>query len=115
MRPGVALAADPDPGPPQSSCRPAVDVMFRSLAEIYGAATLAVVMTGMGRDGLAGAEALKKLGAGVIAQDRESSVVWGMPGQVVEHGLADHVVGLRHMAETILGYVRQENVASRTR
>ncbi|MBI1356333.1 MAG: chemotaxis-specific protein-glutamate methyltransferase CheB [Acidobacteria bacterium] len=95
-----------DDGPPENSCKPAVDVMYRSLVDLYGSGVLAVIMTGMGRDGLAGAEMLKKQGASVVAQDRDSSVVWGMPGHIVEHGLADQVVALNRMSEVILRYVK---------
>jgi two-component system chemotaxis response regulator CheB len=67
---------------------PAVDPMFMSLAEVYGAGACAIVLSGMGRDGLAGAEAIVRAGGSVIAQDSASSVVWGMPGVVVQAGLA---------------------------
>jgi two-component system, chemotaxis family, protein-glutamate methylesterase/glutaminase len=91
-----------DQSPPENSCRPAVDVLFRSLAEVYGSATLAVILTGMGQDGLRGVQTLKARGAYVIAQDRASSVVWGMPGAVVGAGLADCVTPLDGMAPEIL-------------
>ncbi len=80
--------------PPENSCRPAADVLFRSAVRIWGAGTLGVVLTGMGRDGLAGARAIAAAGGGVIAQDEFSSVVWGMPGEVVRAGLADAVLPL---------------------
>lgn len=67
---------------------PAVDPMFMSLAEVYGAGACAIVLSGMGRDGMAGAEAIVRAGGSVIAQDSASSVVWGMPGVVVQAGLA---------------------------
>jgi two-component system chemotaxis response regulator CheB len=86
----------------ENSCRPAVDVLFRSVAEVYGARALGVILTGMGQDGLLGAERLKARGGYVIAQDRESSVVWGMPGAVAEAGLADAVLGLNEVAAEIL-------------
>ena len=76
----------------QAKCRhgvyPAVDPMFMSLAEVYGAGACAIVLSGMGRDGMAGAEAIVRAGGSVIAQDSASSVVWGMPGVVVQAGLA---------------------------
>ncbi len=90
---------------PENSCRPAVDVMFRSVAEVYGAATIAVMLTGMGNDGLRGTETLKKLGAYVIAQDEPSSVVWGMPGSVVRAGLANATVDLAGVVPEILKHV----------
>lgn len=67
---------------------PAVDPMFMSLAQVYGAGACAIVLSGMGRDGMAGAEAIVRAGGSVIAQDSASSVVWGMPGVVVQAGLA---------------------------
>ena len=80
--------------PPENSCRPAADVLFRSAARIWGPGTLGVVLTGMGRDGLAGCRTIVEAGGGVIAQDEFSSVVWGMPGEVVRAGLADAVLPL---------------------
>jgi len=80
--------------PPENSCRPAADVLFRSAARLWGAGTLGVVLTGMGRDGLAGSRAIVAAGGGLIAQDEFSSVVWGMPGEVVRAGLADTVLPL---------------------
>lgn len=81
-----------DQGEREQSCRPAVDVLFRSVAEQYGARALTMVLTGMGEDGLRGARILRESGADVLAQDEESSVVWGMPGAVVNAGLASAVL-----------------------
>ncbi|MCC6537697.1 MAG: chemotaxis response regulator protein-glutamate methylesterase [Bryobacterales bacterium] len=83
-----------DQGPPENSCRPAADVLFRSAAEVWGGAVVAAVLTGMGQDGLKGVKTLSALGAYVIAQDEASSVVWGMPGAVATAGLAHSVVSL---------------------
>ena len=80
--------------PPENSCRPAADVLFRSAVRAWGAGTLGVVLTGMGRDGLAGSREIVAAGGSVIAQDEFSSVVWGMPGEVVRAGLADAVLPL---------------------
>jgi len=91
-----------DQGPPENSCRPAVDAMLRSAVEVFQGDVLAAILTGMGHDGRLGAESVKKRGGYVIAQDSESSVVWGMPGAVVEAGLADMVVGLNAMGPAIL-------------
>jgi two-component system chemotaxis response regulator CheB len=88
--------------PPENSCRPAVDVLFRSVQEIYGGAAMAVVLTGMGQDGLRGAEQMRAAGACVLAQDEASSVVWGMPGAVVKAGLADAVVNLQSVVPEIM-------------
>ncbi len=79
---------------PENFCRPAVDVLFRSLARTAGGGVLGVVLTGMGSDGTAGAADLVKAGATMWAQDEASSVVWGMPGSLVNAGLADEVMPL---------------------
>jgi len=89
-------------GPPENSCRPAVDVLFRSVAAIYGANILGVILTGMGQDGLRGCELIKERGGVVFAQDKESSVVWGMPGYVAEAGLADLVLPLQAIPQEIV-------------
>lgn len=99
---GSAVVATMDQEPPENSCRPAVDVMFRSVAEVYGGASIAVVLTGMGYDGLRGAEILKDMGGYVIAQDEASSVVWGMPGAVVKSGLANATVDVTCVVPEIL-------------
>ncbi|MBC7928560.1 MAG: chemotaxis protein CheB, partial [Bryobacteraceae bacterium] len=89
-------------GPQEHSCRPSVDVLFRSAAETYGGSAITVMLTGMGNDGLQGTTALHQRGAYVIAQDAASSVVWGMPGAVVNAGLAHSVVDLSCIAPEIL-------------
>ena len=99
---GDGVTACLDQKTPENSCRPAVDVLFRSVSEIYGGAALAVILTGMGQDGLRGVQSLKALGAYVIAQDQETSVVWGMPGAVVGAGLADCVTPLDGVVPEIL-------------
>jgi two-component system chemotaxis response regulator CheB len=91
-----------DQSPRQNSCRPAVDALFASAGEVYGGAVLAVILTGMGQDGLHGVEILKAQGARVIAQDEASSVVWGMPGAVISAGLADCVLPLDEVVPEIL-------------
>lgn len=78
-------------GPLENGCRPAADVLFRSAAQLFGAGCLAVVMTGMGKDGLAGCQAVFEAGGCCLAQDRESSVIWGMPRSVIESGLAREI------------------------
>lgn len=80
--------------PPENSCRPSVDVLFRSMAHVYGPRTLAIVMTGMGQDGLQGCEKVREASGQILAQNEETSVVWGMPGYVVRAGLADAVLSL---------------------
>lgn len=91
--------------PPENFCRPAVDPMLRSLAEIYGKKVLAVILTGMGQDGLRGCEAVVAAGGAVYAQDEATSVVWGMPGAVAMAGVCSSVIpvndigkAVRHMA-----------------
>ncbi|HLY40884.1 MAG TPA: chemotaxis-specific protein-glutamate methyltransferase CheB [Terracidiphilus sp.] len=86
-------------------CRPAVDVLFRSAVDLYGASVIAVVLTGMGSDGLAGARAVRTAGGIVLAQDQATSAVWGMPGAVAGAGLANRVLPLEAIAPEILKIV----------
>jgi two-component system chemotaxis response regulator CheB len=86
--------------------------MFRSIAEVYGASTVACVLTGMGRDGTAGAQVLAKTGACILAQDEASSVVWGMPRAVYEAGIADAVLNLKDMAAAVTTRIRGSNNAA---
>ncbi|MGA2715257.1 MAG: chemotaxis response regulator protein-glutamate methylesterase [Bryobacteraceae bacterium] len=102
LKNGVKTTVTLDQGPTENSCRPSVDVLFRSVEEAYGPATISVILTGMGYDGLRGTEVLKANGAWVIAQDEATSVVWGMPGAVVKAGLADCVVPLEGVVPEIL-------------
>jgi len=94
-------------GRPENSCRPAVDVLFRSVALAYGANVLGVVMTGMGSDGVLGAQHIRDAGGDVIIQDEASSVVWGMPGLVHASGLADAAYPLDRLAAEITRRVVQ--------
>jgi two-component system chemotaxis response regulator CheB len=89
-------------GPKENFCRPSVDVLFRSVAQVFGARALAVVLTGMGQDGLKGCEALQTAGARIVVQDEASSVVWGMPGFVARAGLADKILPLDQIGAEIL-------------
>jgi two-component system chemotaxis response regulator CheB len=91
-----------DQSTPLNSCRPSVDALFNSVATAYGAAAVGVILTGMGQDGMRGAERLKHAGGYVIAQDEASSVVWGMPGFVARAGIADAVVPLTDVVPQIL-------------
>jgi two-component system chemotaxis response regulator CheB len=88
--------------PLENYCRPSVDVLFRSLAATYGGNVLAVVLTGMGSDGLAGCRILREHGAAVLAQDEATSIVWGMPGAVATAGLAQRVLPLSEIVPEIL-------------
>jgi two-component system chemotaxis response regulator CheB len=92
--------------PPENSCRPAVDVLFRSVAETYGGGALGVVMTGMGQDGLRGSERIREAGGQIFVQDEATSVVWGMPGFVANAGLADKVLPLQQLGSEIVRRVR---------
>ena len=92
--------------PPENSCRPAVDVLFRSAADVFGGATLAVVLTGMGKDGLNGCGTIREAGGQVLVQDEATSVVWGMPGFVAKAGLADQVLPLDRIATEIVRRVK---------
>lgn len=87
--------------------KPSVDVMFRSLVESAGANTLAVLLTGMGADGAEGMKELQKVGAPTIAQDKNSSVIWGMPGAAVKLGAADMVLPLTRIPVTIMDWMQQ--------
>lgn len=93
---------------PRNSCRPSADVLFESAAAAYGPRALAVVLTGMGQDGLEGARAIKRAGGCVLAQDERTSVVWGMPGSVVKAGLADAVLPLESIAPAIVSRLTRE-------
>jgi two-component system chemotaxis response regulator CheB len=99
--------------PPENSCRPAVDVLFRSFASVYGATGLGVILTGMGKDGLRGCELLRAAGGRVLAQDEATSVVWGMPGFVAGAGLAEEVVPLPAMAAAITRRCRLDRAGKR--
>jgi len=92
-------------GTPENSCRPAADVLFRSAAEIYGSGVLAVVLTGMGQDGLRGCEAIRECGGQILVQDEETSVVWGMPGAVAREGLAGAILPLGEVGPAIVRLV----------
>ena len=100
-------------GPPENSCRLAVDVLFRSVAAVYKPHALAVVMTGMGQDGLRGCEHIRELGGQILAQDQATSVVWGMPGFVANAGLADKVLPLDQLGMEILRRVRNGRESTR--
>jgi two-component system chemotaxis response regulator CheB len=90
-----------DDGPPINFCKPAVDSLFDSAAEIWGSKNLALVLTGMGSDGKLGAASVVAAGGSVIAQDEESSVVWGMPGSVANAGLCSAVLPLDQIAAKV--------------
>lgn len=88
-------------GAPENSCRPAVDTLFRSVARIYGNAALAVILTGMGQDGLKGCQELYELGSRIISQDRFTSLIWGMPRAVAEANIAHQILPLSDIPHAI--------------
>ncbi|MDA8291764.1 MAG: CheB methylesterase domain-containing protein, partial [Actinomycetota bacterium] len=100
-RRGTSVLAEVDDGPPENSCKPAVDVLFRSAAGVWGGDVLGVVLTGMGQDGLEGSRLLAAAGGTVIAQDEETSVVWGMPGAVSRAGLAAETLPLADVGPAV--------------
>ncbi len=102
---GHLVAAVSD-GPPVNFCRPAVDVLFADAARHLGAAALGLVLTGMGSDGTDGAGALRRAGAAVIAQDEQSSTIWGMPGSIVRARHASAVTPLDEIGGAIRALLR---------
>lgn len=107
MRKGTDMILEVNQDPPEHSCRPAVDVLFRSVAATYGPSALGVVMTGMGSDGVLGAKQIREAGGEVIIQDEASSVVWGMPGLTYASGQADAVYPLAQLGQEIVRRVIQ--------
>lgn len=99
-------------GPAINSCRPSVDVLFQSLVGIYGINILAVVLTGMGQDGLTGCESIFNTGGAVIIQDEASSVVWGMPGFVAKANLMDKVLPLKEIGPEIIKMTKTGRVGA---
>ncbi|MBT4890730.1 MAG: chemotaxis response regulator protein-glutamate methylesterase [Rhodospirillales bacterium] len=122
LKPGLALVApgghhmlikksnnkyvvELDDSPPENFCRPAVDPMFRSVTRAFGGAVLGVVLTGMGNDGTKGGKDIIDAGGTIIAQDEESSIVWGMPGAVTDAGLCSKLVPIKEIAKYITNFV----------
>ena len=89
-------------GPPENFCRPSVDPMLRSLAQVYGKRVLCAILTGMGSDGLKGGQVLVAAGAAVVAQDEKTSIVWGMPGAVATAGLCSAVLPIDDLGPFIV-------------
>ncbi len=96
---GVVLGLDK--GPRRHGCRPCADTLFESAVQHFGPAVLGVVLSGMGKDGLAGAQAIVGAGGAVLAQDAKTSVVWSMPGSVVREGLAEAVLSPEEIAREL--------------
>ncbi|MGH7741072.1 MAG: protein-glutamate methylesterase/protein-glutamine glutaminase [Candidatus Eiseniibacteriota bacterium] len=110
---GASVRVKLDRGAHVNSCRPSVDTLFESVAEVFGGAALGVVLTGMGQDGLKGCERLVAAGSRVLAQDEASSVVWGMPGMVARAGYADRILPLDRIAAEILQRVSRDRTPRR--
>ena len=101
-------------GAAENSCRPAVDVLFRSVASCFRSNALALVLTGMGADGTRGCANIREAGGQVIVQDEDTSVVWGMPGSVVAADLADGIFALNRMAAEITRRVSTRRALAKT-
>ena len=112
VREGPQLRFRLDHGPEQNGCRPAVDPLFRSAVQAFGAGTLALVLTGMGHDGLAGARAVHAAHGRVLVQDEASSVVWGMPGAIARAGIAHAIVPLAQLGGELIARARGTRAAN---
>ncbi len=112
-RSGQRVVLEITDDPPEHNCRPSVDYLFRSVAEVYGPRAVGVIMTGMGHDGTAGCRALKQRGGWVVAQDAATCVVYGMPRGPIEAGLADVVAPLGRMADEIVALVTRGGAGCR--
>jgi two-component system chemotaxis response regulator CheB len=112
---GIHMAIDENNGvrlihskePPENSCRPAVDVLFRSAARVLGGACLGLMFTGMGRDGLKGSQDIHRAGGEIWAQDEATSIVWGMPGVVAQAGLAKRVLPIQDFAPQCIQFLTE--------
>ncbi len=107
QRRGPTLVAHIKEGPPVSRHRPSVDVLFRSVATAVGKQALGIIMTGMGDDGAAGLKEMHDLWAYTLAQNKETSIVFGMPGVAIDRGAVDSVVPLDAIAQQIQDFGRK--------
>ena len=98
--------------PPENSCKPSIDYLFRSIAQQYHGHSTGIIMTGKGMDGIEGLTDMKKTGARVIAQDEETSVVFGMPKKAVEAGIVDVIAPLEYIATEITKSIKPIKKAS---
>lgn len=101
-RKGIHLLIDLNQDHPENSCRPAVDVLFRSLADNFGPGLSANILTGMGQDGLRGCQVVRDRGGIIQAQDESTSVVWGMPAAIFNAGLANAVLPLSQFSQCLV-------------
>ena len=111
-RTGMPATLHLNQGPLENHCRPAVDMLFRSVARVYGSGVLAAVLTGMGSDGLMGCRTIREHGGSVLVQDQASSTIWRMPGAVANAGLAHNVLPLNELAPEILRIVSRTPAAA---
>jgi two-component system, chemotaxis family, protein-glutamate methylesterase/glutaminase len=102
VRHGADVAIVLDDGPPVNFCKPAVDPLFTSAVDIWHGATLAVILTGMGSDGVRGGKDIVTAGGSVIAQDEPTSVVWGMPGAATNAGICAAVLPLNQIGPKLV-------------
>lgn len=96
---------------PENNLRPAVSYLFRSLAEVLGPNAVGVLLTGMGKDGASELKLMKNLGATTLVQDRDTSVVHGMPGEAIELGGATHILPAEKIAETLVTIVKRRQAS----
>jgi two-component system chemotaxis response regulator CheB len=101
----VGVVVKTNQEPEENSCRPSVDVLFRSIAELYGDTALAIVLTGMGQDGLVGSRALVRNRSRVFVQDSATSVVWGMPGAIARSDIAEQILPLETIGQKLVATV----------
>lgn len=109
-RRGNDVCTSTDDGPKVSGFRPSVDVLFESVAQTYGANAIGLVMTGMGSDGAEGIRMLRKAGARTLAQDRDSSIVYGMPKAAADTGCVDKIVSLAEIPDTLVKMLQETHV-----
>ncbi len=102
VRHGAEVAIALDDGPPVNFCKPAVDPLFTSAIDVWQGGTLALILTGMGSDGMRGGKDIVAAGGSVIAQDEASSVVWGMPGAAAHAGICAAVLPLNQIASKLV-------------
>ena len=102
VRNGADAAIALDDGPPVNFCKPAVDPLFTSAIDIWHGSTLAVILTGMGSDGMRGGKDIVAAGGSVIAQDEASSVVWGMPGAAAQAGICAAILPLNQIGPKLV-------------
>ena len=109
-RDGARYVCRLDDGTPVNRHKPSVDVLFRSVAQNVGRSSIGVILTGMGKDGARGLKEMLEAGSQTIAQDEATSVVWGMPGEAVHLGAAQHVLPLDEIAARLYALAAQIDI-----